>query len=679
MDGTRSSSGFERGEENIVSVEFSKPMEIDEEYSGSLVPCSDCNLWFANKSSLRKHQDAVHNMKSTDVTDNAASCVKSMTDVKEEDDSLKILRIMNEQADESSGNMGASSVDVLSKQENPSCIQDSVRCHDSVGGASANILSTQRDSLSIQDIVTPSPSTNGVVVTNDPDISPVYGGSHGTDGSKETDTNDSSQSCDHKAKHLDSPSLQKPHKPHRRGSSIKCSHCPGREKTFSSPRALHVHRQQHHKKEIDHKCHNCGHRFKQTHAVAASSARSVYTQTGIDSWMCELCCADNFTSYLAIQEHKSTVHRFISKTGEPQEQRSSSVCRFCSKSFQFPNQLRKHEMVHTGEKPNHCPHCPKRFRLKSQLEAHVNLHTKQTLYVCGECDARFYRSAELARHLRFKHQEWQYQCRFCLKAHATKQGLTEHEKTHLGVKSYICEECGVGFARKQNLNHHLKAHRNDRSYRCEICQKAFFRKSTLKEHQRTHTGEKPYGCQRCDKCFTQKCHLRAHLRSHLRQELEKTQPVTTSGSSIEVVTTDGKTAAVVTSPSDQTNDARIDDTAITTERSIHELAASSTICDEQESVISTDAGSHHGLQTRTPVQANMLASDERDIDTPQDLAEIKTHNSGTERQVVTNDDMVIVCEDAPVVPEIGGQTTVTDDEPVILQPFSVVMPVKEQS
>ena len=308
----------------------------------------------------------------------------------------------------------------------------------------------------------------------------------------------------------------------RNKNYYKCSRCPTTSLTFSSSKALQTHHLTCHRLEIQYECHKCGHHFK--HKIeSAKSTRTVYTQTGLDYFICEVCCK-RLASFAEVEQHKALEHRENSKVGAPQDR---FCCKYCDKIFQFRSLLVNHEMIHTGEKPHACPYCSKTFRRKGQLDVHANIHTKQTIYMCGECDARFYQATTLHHHLRSKHQQWRHECQYCRKRHVTKRDKEEHERTHTGEKPYTCEHCGMGFPRKQNLDNHLKAHRNERSFTCTECGKSFFRKSTLKEHFRTHTGEKPYQCQRCQKRFTQKSHLRGHLRSHLRQELEKHQPIGT--------------------------------------------------------------------------------------------------------------------------------------------------------
>eukprot|EP00049_Salpingoeca_infusionum_P011219 m.192960 g.192960 ORF g.192960 m.192960 type:complete len:359 (-) comp14872_c0_seq1:392-1468(-) len=80
------------------------------------------------------------------------------------------------------------------------------------------------------------------------------------------------------------------------------------------------------------------------------------------------------------------------------------TCSFCGKTFATQAHTRRHERVHTGERPYPCPQCPKRFNQRGNLNVHIRTHS----------GAR------------------PYSCRFCTKAYASAAYCRLHERSHEG-------------------------------------------------------------------------------------------------------------------------------------------------------------------------------------------------------------------------------------------------------
>lgn len=136
-------------------------------------------------------------------------------------------------------------------------------------------------------------------------------------------------------------------------------------------------------------------------------------------------------------------------------------CPMCDKIFGRMENLRRHLLVHTGEKAFSCPVCNKQFTLKQHLKLHMVLHTRDQQFACAVCSKTFIRKDNLRSHMRIHSTDRPFGCSECGARFYTDQDLARHMAHHTGARPFVCPICNSGFLSRRYLNRHIKIHKRE--------------------------------------------------------------------------------------------------------------------------------------------------------------------------------------------------------------------------
>uniref|UniRef100_A0A1B0A4A4 C2H2-type domain-containing protein n=1 Tax=Glossina pallidipes TaxID=7398 RepID=A0A1B0A4A4_GLOPL len=175
--------------------------------------------------------------------------------------------------------------------------------------------------------------------------------------------------------------------------------------------------------------------------------------------------------------------------------RKEFPCPLCHRAFGSRHNLKRHYMIHTGEKPFSCSQCRKPFREYSTLKKHMVTHQRDRWYKCSRCPQKFRDFLQYTEH-RNSHpieiddndNETPFvsnEANPCKKSRIMRDDSNDDDSS--SDEWLECCECGQRFNEIDNYNEHLKQHDSKAQlYECYICKRHCKNRDDLDAHLDGH-------------------------------------------------------------------------------------------------------------------------------------------------------------------------------------------------
>ena len=160
-------------------------------------------------------------------------------------------------------------------------------------------------------------------------------------------------------------------------------------------------------------------------------------------------CNALFATSEAKKKHVNTVHK-----------RPGVACEKCGKLFQSAANLREHmQLVHEKRSLDvKCTECDMIFINRQNRNRHLNQMHYPDKFRCKTCQRSYGNAHQLRRHDLVHSGERNFSCdeEDCDRKFKRKQDLLDHKRVHTGEKSFACQYCSYKGTTNELLYHHKR-------------------------------------------------------------------------------------------------------------------------------------------------------------------------------------------------------------------------------
>ncbi|RCH99193.1 hypothetical protein CU097_012592 [Rhizopus azygosporus] len=198
----------------------------------------------------------------------------------------------------------------------------------------------------------------------------------------------------------------------------------------------------------------------------------------------------------------------VTTTRKQPTRQNKHACTYpdCSWSFKRYEHLKRHMLVHTGERPHLCPYpgCGKRFSRSDNFHAHYRTHEKkafkqkqdilikeermpvqQGISILPQQDQHYYGNYPLLPTPSPPKQQVNFVYNNSNNSNSINNQCEEEAR-----KPHACDHpnCDRRFRRLEHLKRHMRIHTHEQPFKCTFpgCFKAFSRSDNLTQHKKTH-------------------------------------------------------------------------------------------------------------------------------------------------------------------------------------------------